>query len=112
MKAIKASLNKGLSNLRILIKKVTLRNQIFFNMIQTSKIIGTVLATRGLLGAGVGIGAILGFVLYESNLLFSMSANIPISLLLSVVPIVTYVNSDLEKETIIVVNKGKSGIYR
>jgi hypothetical protein len=60
----------------------------------------------------VGIGAILGFVLYESNLLFSMSANIPISLWCSVVPIVAYVNSDLEKKTIIVVNKGKSGIYR
>jgi hypothetical protein len=65
-------MNRGLS----IEKKHFLKS----NMIQTSKIIGTVLATRGLLGAGVGIGAILGFVLYESNLLFSMSANIPISL--------------------------------
>jgi GIY-YIG catalytic domain len=70
-------------------------------MIQASKIIGTGLATTGLIGVGVISADLISCVDFYT-----------IHSLLPIVPSVTYSNSDTDKELVIKENKGKSGIYR
>ena len=38
--------------------------EIYINMIQVAKIIGTGMATTGLIGAGVGIGVVFGILIF------------------------------------------------
>lgn len=55
-----SSFNSIYNKCNIIVKKIFLVHTFKNKMIQASKIIGTGLATTGLIGAGVGIGVVFG----------------------------------------------------